>query len=217
MKLIKDLGFLYPSENSKKRVRFGMYECPACKSPTKIATTRVTTGRAKSCLSCSKKKFLSNSTTHCMSGTRLYITHKNMIGRCYKPKDSNYRLYGERGIRVCAEWHDRETFFKWALSNGYTDCLTIDRINADGNYTPENCRWADLKAQAQNRRKRKYCSSQFIGIRKLKCGVFESRVMIDGKRHHIGRFKSEHEAALERDKFIIASGNIYSKLNILTR
>ena len=82
-----------------------------------------------------------------------------MKRRCNDSKINNYDRYGGRGITVCDEWYDFNNFYKWAINNGYSDDLTIDRINTDGNYTPNNCRWVDFKTQANNRsnnRKIKY-------------------------------------------------------------
>jgi hypothetical protein len=85
------------------------------------------------------------------SKDRLYRTWKGMHNRCYDPNHDRYKWYGGKGISICDDWHDFMTFRTWALANGYTDDLTIDRIKADGNYCPENCKWVDMKVQANNR------------------------------------------------------------------
>ena len=84
--------------------------------------------------------------------SRLYEIWNNMKSRCMRPTSTAYQNYGGRGIAVCKEWLDYPTFKKWALTNGYSDNLTIDRINNDGNYEPSNCRWATLKIQGNNTR-----------------------------------------------------------------
>lgn len=81
---------------------------------------------------------------------RLYQTWKNMRQRCNNPNRSDYKRYGGRGITICDEWNDYNTFRDWALSNGYSDNLSIDRIDVNGNYEPSNCRWVDGIIQANN-------------------------------------------------------------------
>ena len=84
-------------------------------------------------------------------GTRLYSIYRGMITRCYNSNTPNYKRYGARGITMCDEWKDNfQTFYDWAMSHGYSDDLTIDRIDNNGNYEPSNCRWVDMKKQTRN-------------------------------------------------------------------
>lgn len=79
-----------------------------------------------------------------------------MMGRCYNKNESRYKNYGGRGITVCDEWRGHpEVFIAWALTNGWSRWLSLDRIDNDGNYEPSNCRFTDPKTQANNRRSRK--------------------------------------------------------------
>ena len=90
--------------------------------------------------------------SHKMSGTRIYSEWQDMKGRCYNMHNARYHRYGGRGITVCDEWKNSfEAFYEWALKNGYSDELTIDRIDNDSNYCPENCRWSTIKEQCRNR------------------------------------------------------------------
>lgn len=97
-------------------------------------------------------------TTHGYSKTRLYAIWIGMKKRCYTPTSTGYENYGARGIRVCDEWlHNFLVFQKWMYDNGYIETAkrgeyTLDRINTDGNYSPENCRIITQKEQCSNRR-----------------------------------------------------------------
>lgn len=98
------------------------------------------------------KEMAKNNITHGMTGSRLIGCYKAMMSRCYREKDIHYNAYGKRGITVCDEWkNDKQTFIDWALSNGYSDDLTIERINVNGNYEPSNCTWIPMSEQYKNK------------------------------------------------------------------
>lgn len=119
-----------------------------CGNTAIVRGNRLISGITTSC-GCYKKVA---SIKHGMFGTRIYQIWANMKRRCNNPDNIKYKNYGGRGIIVCEEWNkDFMTFYNWAINNGYSDKLTIDRINVNGNYEPNNCRWTDMKTQQSNR------------------------------------------------------------------
>lgn len=96
------------------------------------------------------------SKTHGKRYTKLYYIWSNMKDRCLNKNCKNYPSYGGRGIKICEEWYNFENFYKWSMNNGYEEGLSIDRIDNDGCYCPENCRWVTMMQQCYNRRSNHY-------------------------------------------------------------
>lgn len=125
------------------------WECLCdCGNTTVVSGSNLRNGAVKSC-GCLRHK---EKNTHHLSNTRLYRIWNAMIQRCNNQEHWAYKYYGKKGIKVCKEWeNDFLAFYKWAIKNGYSETLTIDRIDNAKDYFPQNCRWVDRKTQSNNR------------------------------------------------------------------
>lgn len=118
-----------------------------CGNESIVPSTSLVKGDVKSC-GCLRGK---NLITHNHSNERLHSIWKGIRRRCNNPHEKSYKDYGGRGIKLCDEWNNYENFREWALSHGYRDDLTIDRIDVNKNYCPTNCRWLTKQEQARNK------------------------------------------------------------------
>ena len=150
------------SYRDKKSNSFWLCKCE-CGNDTTVRIGDLGSGNTTSC-GCyreeqSNKALIERSTTHGGHGTRLYDIWHSMKQRCYYKKHIGYESYGGRGIKVCQEWkNDFSNFRDWANSSGYSKSLSIDRVDNDGNYEPNNCKWSTVKEQSNNRRSNRFLS-----------------------------------------------------------
>lgn len=164
----------------EKRGAYIYWKCLCeCGNTTWVRGINLTSGAVKSC-GCAVKHV---NRVHGMSHTRLHGIWNKMHQRCENPNDDKYKWYGAEGKSVCPEWCGTEgfvRFMEWSYENGYADDLTIDRIDGDKGYSPDNCRWVTQKEQALNtRRNRRFVvNGENLTVKELaeKYGVSEGKV-----------------------------------------
>lgn len=169
---------------------------------------------------CSRECYFDFKSKNQHSYKNLYSRYVDMKCRCYNKNNCNYKHYGARGIKVCNEWLGKngyKNFEKWALENGYKKELSLDKIDNDGNYSPDNCRWTTKRIQNINKRPPVSNTSGFVGICKHPCGNrYYGSVKINNKAHYTGMSDDIIIAAIMRNNYII-DNNLDNKLNDLSQ
>lgn len=155
------------------------------------------------CKACANKQGGKKRKTHGYnnSNSRIHVTWANMKRRCITPTKKEKRNYA--GITLCDEWYDFMPFMEWALSNGYTDTLTIDRKDNTKGYSPCNCRFVDYTFQSANRRITSKNKTGFIGVWSANGKAWVSKISWMGKQQHIGVYSTKEDAAMARDLYIL--------------
>ena len=149
---------------------------------------------------CASGRFVSR---HGMYGTKLYHIWNGFSGRCLNPNNKDYSNYGGRGITVCDEWRKPENFFGWAFLNGYSADLTLDRIDTNKGYSPENCRWVTGAEQQRNKRNNRiieyngetHCVAEWAEITGISGGTISSRLRYGWTPEEILTIKPSHKNA----------------------
>ena len=209
-RLIGETYMRKATENSPRRTRYGLYECPFCEKEFECSVESIKSGNTKSCgCQINKQKI-----THGRSNSRFYKTWKHMVGRCSNPNNKDYKDYGGRGITVCEEWLDVANFVAWAEStHPNMEGYTLDRIDNDKGYSPENCTWSDKTTQAINQRIKKNNTSGYVGVSYYdRDGVWTAYISVNNTHKHIGSFLTIEEAVQARDNYIIQN-NLPHKLS----
>lgn len=197
MKVIQDLGMKKPTENYYKKVRMAVFECTNCHSHFEAVVTKKAESQlfCKSCNGTSNKK-----------DNRDHPLYKIWAGTKAKLKLTNSHAiaYLSKNITMCDEWASSyDTFYTWAMSNGYKEGLTIDRRDNDGNYEPSNCRWVTYSVQIVNQRPIKRTNTTgYKGITKVHDNLWTAQIKFEHKSYGLGSFSSALQAAKAYDSFV---------------
>ena len=203
--LVEDLGMMFATKNSKHKVRFGIYKCGFCGNEFKAQVQHINSGNTKSCGCYQKRRMSETHKTHGLRSTGLYKIWADIKTRTLNHKHKQYNDYGGRGITICDEWkNDVKSFYDWAITNGYSDELSIDRIDNDGGYSPENCRWTTITIQRRNTRIPKNNTSGYKGvIYNKRDGNYIAQIKVNYKKVHLGYFQTPVEGAIAYNNYII--------------
>ena len=194
--LLEDLGMQFPTEISKKKRRFGLYQCQYCGKEFEAQIQSIKSGNIKSC-GCL------TTATHGLGCHRLYNIWRGMKARCYNEKNPKYKHYGARGIQICDIWLDINNFIE-DMYPDYKEGLSLDRVDVDGNYEPDNCRWTDKYTQSQNTRDiQSNNTSGYRGVSwSKKLNKWIVQIWVDARGMYLGRYSSSLEATKVYERYV---------------
>ena len=208
-KLIGETWRKYPTDTSKQKATYGLFECQYCKTKFETNMASVKRGDTKSC-GCQRKGI---NVIHGLSHNIFYMKWKSILARCNNPQNASYINYGGRGIKVCNEWLSLQNFIIWCEET-YIEGMTLDRIDNDKGYSPDNCRWVDRVTQTINRRTMKSNKSGYVGVSWRKDrNKWTVRIGTGIKYECLGHFDDLMEAVIFRDNYIIEN-KLPHKLNL---
>lgn len=187
-----------------------LYKCSYCE---KECVKPYSARKLQSC-GCMQYELIADKVrTHNDSGSKEFTAYHHIKGKCYNPNNEDFKYYGSRGIVMCDRWLENYSNFLADMGKAPNKNYTLERVDVDGNYCPENCTWADRSDQAANRRKREGTSSKYIGVNYHKAsGKYYARVFSKGVEVFRKLYDDPYSAAVARDAFI-KENNLYHKLN----
>lgn len=209
--LIEDLGMLYPNNTSKQKKHYGIFEC-SCGKKFKTQTQQVKTGHTKSCGCYHIQRAKESKISHGLSKHKIASVWYSMARRCTSTKNKRFKDYGGRGITICDRWINMENFIA-DMGDTYIEGLTIDRIDNDKGYSPDNCRWTTKEVQNRNTRILKSTNtSGYRGVYFAKRSKkWVSRIRVNYDRKILGSFLTAFEAAKAYDQYVIENNLEHTK------
>jgi len=204
--LLEHFGRQYPSETSKQKRAFALYQC-SCGKNFRALVDNVNHNRTLSCGCYNKRRSSESTIIHGLSKHPLYNVWDNMVRRVKDNNRPEFKNYGGRGITVCTRWLDVKNFIE-DMYPTYSKGLQIDRKDNEGGYTPSNCRWVTPSLNAQNTRVlRKTNTSGYRGVCFYKShNKWVAQIAVKYKRKFIGYFNTALEAAIAYDQYVIDNG-----------
>lgn len=199
-------------DKSGKTRRYWLCKC-ICGKEVFVSTYSLRSERTKSCGCLQKERVVESNTKHDLISKKIRNIYSGILQRCYNQNDSAYKYYGGRGIKVCDRWLESFGNFLTDVLLDYKEGLSIDRIDTNGDYSPDNFRWVDRTTQAFNRNS--FGSSEFRGVSKGHKYKWRARVILEGgKEIYLGQYYTEIEAALAYNDYV-KNHNLPNMLNNL--